>query len=167
MGLIQVGGVMQSQELALISIAIDGDCDHATGLVFGILGGLGINVDFLVGCFDREGNGSIGLCVQMEDRARAFAALDRERSKLNAREITVHPHTVVLSLFGPHFREKPLIAGTMFSTLVKAGVGILAIGTSISSLSCVIGTQDLDIALQALYGAFDIQHRVKSRPKDY
>jgi aspartokinase len=43
----------------------------------------------------------------------------------------------------------------MFSALASADVNILAISTSISSLSCIIDAAQLDTAVQALQEAFE------------
>jgi aspartokinase len=61
----------------------------------------------------------------------------------------------MVSVFGPHFGELPGVAGVMFSALAKADINILAISTSISSLSCIIDSDRSDEAIQALQEAFD------------
>jgi aspartokinase len=62
----------------------------------------------------------------------------------------------VLSIFGPDFRERPGIAGTMFSALGSRDVNILAISTSISTLSCVIDADRLGEAVSAMRETFDL-----------
>ncbi len=62
----------------------------------------------------------------------------------------------VISLFGPHFGEQPGIAGIMFSALASVGINILAISTSISSISCLIDADDMDEALQVLEETFEL-----------
>jgi aspartokinase len=42
----------------------------------------------------------------------------------------------------------------MFSALASAGINILAISTSISSLSCIIDLDDMDRAIEAIEAAF-------------
>jgi aspartate kinase len=59
-------------------------------------------------------------------------------------------------MFGPHFGERPGIAGVMFSALASADINILAISTSISSTSCLIDASDMDEAVQALEEVFDL-----------
>ena len=73
----------------------------------------------------------------------------------------------VVSIFGPHLREKPLVPGRMFTSLSRAGVGSLAVSTSISSLSCVVRGADLELALKALNAVFDAPFQVAKRPKEY
>lgn len=163
---IKVGGVIQSEEMALINITSSLHPHRIAAEVFNILGAAGINVEFLAGAFERAGTGVVGLCVHLEGMKKAVSLLDQKRVSLEA-EIEVYPHVVVLSLFGPHFREKPHIAGTMFSSLAGAGIDLLALGTSISSLSGVVREEDLEASLEILKRAFDIPQKIKSRPKDY
>ena len=61
----------------------------------------------------------------------------------------------IVSIFGPHFGDRPGIAGTMFSALASAGINILAISTSISSLSCVLDAGDMDDAIRVLKESFE------------
>jgi aspartokinase len=44
----------------------------------------------------------------------------------------------------------------MFSALASVGINILAISTSISSLSCLIDVDDMDAAMRALEEAFEL-----------
>jgi aspartokinase len=59
-------------------------------------------------------------------------------------------------MFGPHFGERPGIAGVMFSALASVGINILAISTSISSISCLIDVDDMDEAIQVLEETFEL-----------
>ena len=58
----------------------------------------------------------------------------------------VYPQVARIAIFGPDFRERPGIAGIMFSALAAEGINILAISTSISTVSCIV---DLDRAQDA------------------
>ncbi len=62
----------------------------------------------------------------------------------------------MISIFGPDFRERPGIAGTMFSALGAREINILAISTSISTVSCVIDIDRLGDAVDAMRETFDM-----------
>jgi aspartate kinase len=70
--------------------------------------------------------------------------------------VIANPEVAIVSIFGPDFRERPGIAGTMFDALAGQGINILAISTSISTVSCVIGSDDLEMALISLRQTFDL-----------
>ncbi len=66
------------------------------------------------------------------------------------------PNISSLTVYGPHFREKPAISGEMCSALGEAEVNILGISTSISSICCLIKDEDFDSAYDALLSVFDL-----------
>jgi aspartokinase len=65
-------------------------------------------------------------------------------------------NVLCLPVHGPHFRERPGLGALMFSTLAAAGIKLLAVSTSISTLSCVIEADRLEAAVQALHETFQI-----------
>jgi aspartokinase len=62
----------------------------------------------------------------------------------------------IVSIFGPDFRERPGIAGSMFDALAASGINIMAISTSISTVSCVIESDELEAGLNSLRDTFDL-----------
>lgn len=66
------------------------------------------------------------------------------------------PNIASLTVYGPHFREKPAISGEMCSTLGKANVNILGISTSISSVCCLIKDEEYYRAYDALLKVFQL-----------
>jgi aspartokinase len=71
-------------------------------------------------------------------------------------QVNSHPEAAIVSIFGPDFRERPGIAGTMFDALAAEEINILAISTSISTVSCVIESAALEAALNSLRKTFDL-----------
>ncbi len=61
-----------------------------------------------------------------------------------------------LAVFGPHFREIPNVASQVFKALAEAGINILAISTSVSSVTCVFKQERLSEGLASLRGRFEI-----------
>jgi aspartokinase len=82
-------------------------------------------------------------------------------------ESGINPDVAVITVFGPHLREKPRVHGLMFSSIASVGISSLAISTSISSVSCVVEGQFMETAVKALRDTFDAPFQVKERPKDY
>ena len=66
------------------------------------------------------------------------------------------PNISSLTVYGPHFREKPAISGEMCSALGKADINILGISTSISSVCCLIKDEDFERAYGALLEVFQL-----------
>lgn len=164
---IKIGGIMQSDGRALIKIMSVPDHVSVAGTVLEALGENGINIELLVESFDLDDCGNFSLIIDHKDLDRALGVLDEIKSTIDAKVVSYTPDVAVITVFGPHLREKPRTHGMMFSCIASVGISSLAISTSLSSVSCVVEGQHLDGAVKALAEAFDAPFQVKERPKDY
>jgi len=165
---IKIGGVMQSEGRSVVQILSVPDRPGVAGTLLSILGQNGINIEFLVEDSDIEGHGNFAICIDQKDLDAALSILESLKDSIEARGISYIPDVAILSVFGPHLREKPRVPGAMFNALASNGINIIAISTSISSVSCVIEAIHLEGAIQALHDAFEIPFfDVKRRPRDY
>ncbi|NIO71129.1 MAG: ACT domain-containing protein, partial [Anaerolineae bacterium] len=120
------------------------------------LGAKGINIPFIVHTIDLHDLDNIVICVAREDLTAALEVLDTVKETVGAEEIVYDGEVGIVSMFGPHFGERPGIAGVMFSALASAGINILAISTSISSTSCLLDADDMDDAVRVLEETFEL-----------
>ncbi|MEW5913441.1 MAG: ACT domain-containing protein [Thermodesulfobacteriota bacterium] len=164
---IKVGGLMQSDGRALLRVLSATNLMDAPGIILAALAGRGINVELLVEAVDLEDAANFSLVVAQKDLELALVALEGLKAEVEARGITYLPDVSVLSIFGPHLREKPKIPGIMFTSLASAGVAVLAISTSISSISCVVEGRQLGQALEVLCERFDLPYKTLQRPKNW
>jgi len=132
------------------------DRPGVAGAILSSLGREGINVEFIVQCIDLNNNDHVVFCVARDDLEAALSTLERIKSELGAKEVIHNPNVGIVSIFGPDFRERPGIAGTMFSALASVGINILAISTSISTVSCVIDADLLPQAVEVLEKTFEM-----------
>jgi aspartate kinase len=124
-----------------------------------VLSGLGerkVNVQFIVQCIDQSQRDQVALCVDRDDIDTALEIVNQIAPEIEAGKVISQPEAAIVSIFGPDFRERPGIAGAMFKALADNGINILAISTSISTVSCVIASDDLEKALNALRATFDL-----------
>jgi aspartate kinase len=164
---IKIGGIMQSDGRALVKVMSVPDHASVAGTVLGSMGQSGINIELLVESFDLDDCGNFSLVIDQKDLDQALAIFEEIKPTIDAKVISYTPDVAVITVFGPHLREKPRIHGIMFATIAAVGISSLAISTSISSVSCVVEGQYLNPAVQALSEAFDVPFQVKERPKDY
>jgi aspartate kinase len=153
---IRIGGIMQNAHLSLLNVTAVPD---RPGIAAAILDGLGrgqINVQFIVQSIDQSGRDQVALCVDRNDLQAALDVVKGVAPALQAGGVSAQPEVAIVSIFGPDFRERPGIAGTMFDALASQHVNILAISTSISTVSCVIHAEGLEAALSALRKTFDL-----------
>lgn len=152
----RIGGIIRRTHLAQIDVLSVPDRPGVAAILLKTLGDARINVQFIVQCIDAENRDHIVLCVERDDMGKAMALVNRVSPQICAGCIRVGEDVAILSIFGPDFRERPGIAGQMFDALAAEGINILAISTSISTVSCVIQNADVDKAHQALLRTFEL-----------
>ena len=156
MGKIRIGGIMQNAHLSLLNVTAVPDRPGIAAAILGELGKRGINVQFIVQCIDQNRQDQVALCIDRDDWQAAQDAINRVAPELEAGKVISYPEVAIVSIFGPDFRERPGIAGIMFDALAAKGINIMAISTSISTVSCVIESDELEPALNSLRETFDL-----------
>lgn len=157
---VKVGGIMAASGLATVSILSLPDRPDVPGMILHAMGGRNINIEFVVHNVDIEGNGNMTFCIDQKNLEVALEVLEGVKPLIEARGISYHPNVATVSVFGPHFRERPMISGLMFNALGTAGINVMAISTSISSCSCVIEADQIEDAMRALHETFEAPHQV-------
>lgn len=153
---IKLGGIIQNRNLAKIGIMSIPDRPGVAGSILGALGDRGVNCPFIVHIIDLNELDNIVICVARGQLPIALKVLDKVKEEVGAKEVVHDGEVGMVTIFGPHFGQRPGIAGAMFSALASVGINILAISTSISILSCLIDVDDMTAALQALEEAFEL-----------
>jgi aspartate kinase len=153
---IRIGGIIQKTQLTKLDVLSAPDRPGVAAALLKALGAARINVQFIVQCIDAEERDHIVLCVDADDARAALSIAERIRLEIQASHVRMLPDVALLAIFGPDFRERPGIAGTMFDALAREGINILAISTSISTVCCVIRLSDLDKACSALRQTFEL-----------
>ena len=156
---VKIGGVIQYTDLALVGMMGVPDRPGIAAAVFETLGKKGINVLFIVQSIDLNRNTHIVFCVASKDLSQALGLLEPVKERFGGQELIHNPRVARVSIFGPDFKERPGIAGMMYSALAKVGINILSISTSMSSVSCVINRDRLSDAVEALKDAFEFHDR--------
>ncbi len=156
MGKLKAGGIIKNTGLAKVGVMAVPDKPGVAGAILNTLAQANLNVQFIVELLDLDSNAHVVFCVDQDDLASTLAVLDGVKDKIGAREITHQESVAIVSIFGPDFRERPGIAGAMFNALAGAGVNIVSISTSISTVSCVIDSAEVDLAIEVLQEAFDL-----------
>jgi aspartokinase len=153
---IKLGGIIEHTGLSLISIENIPDRLGMAGLIFQSLSHRGINVEFIIHGQNLKGKSQILFGVSRIKSEEVMVILNQIKTRIGDPEFIVNSEIAVVSIFGPHFREFPGIAGTFFTALNSKGINILAISTSISTCSCVIPSSRLSDAVKAIGEAFDV-----------
>ncbi len=152
----KIGGIIQNDQLAAISVLAMRDRPGLAAAVLAALGQRGLNVQFVVQVIDQQDQAQIVLCVDRPDLAASLDAIETIRTELKPAAVTSQPDMASVAIFGPDFRERPGVSGTMFRALAERGVNIFAISTSISTVNCIIELDRLKDALAAIHEWFDL-----------
>ncbi len=153
---IKVGGVIQNDHLASVSVLAVKDKPGIAAAVLDAVGQRNLNVQFIVQVIDHQTQDQIVLCVDRDDLAASLEAIETIRAGMKPAALTANPQVASIAIFGPDFRERPGIAAQMFRALAERGVNILAISTSISTVNCIIEGNRLKDALAAVHEYFDL-----------
>ena len=153
---VKIGGIIQNTCLAEVSMLGIPDRPGTAAAILGALGKARINVQFIVQCIDMSNRDHVVFCVHEDDLDATLRIMDDVKARIKAESVISRPDIAIVSIFGPDFRERPAIAGTMFEALAAQGINILAISTSISTVSCVIDSGRLADAVAALRETFDL-----------
>jgi aspartate kinase len=151
---VRIGGIMANGGMAKVGVMSVPDRPGVASAILSALGKESINVQFIVQCIDLEDRDHVVLCVSRDDLDLALEALEAITEEIQPQKIVHVPSVGILSVFGPDFRERPGIAAQVFQALASEGINILAISTSISTVSCVIGEEFLDQATEVLGETF-------------
>lgn len=157
---IKVGGIMAATGLSTVSILSLPDRPDVPGMILHAMGGRTINIEFVVHNIDIDGNGNMTFCIDQKNLEAALEVLEGVKPLIDAKGVSYHPNVATVSVFGPHFRERPMISGLMFNALGAAGINVMAISTSISSCSCVIEANQIEDAMRVLRETFEAPHQV-------
>jgi aspartate kinase len=156
MGKTKIGGIMKSPYLSEVSVLGIPSRPGTAAAILGALGEEGINVQFVVQCLDADAQDHVVFCVSQDDLDEALEIVNAIKDHVEASSVTYNRSVATISIFGPDFRERPAIAGTMFRALASRGINILAISTSISTVSCVIDAEHLSEAVTSVSETFDL-----------
>ncbi len=153
---IPIGGVLQGRGLAAVRMMGIPDRPGVASRIFRVLGQAGINVELITHCLDERGKSHITFCVERARLEETLTLLESHRKDVGFEQMGFLRNVALISVFGPHFRERHGIAGAFFHALAGANINILAISTSVSTCTCLISEEELGKATEALERVFEV-----------
>lgn len=153
-GKIAVGGITRTDDLVLIRILGAPAGSRLEGRALSALGLKGINIICVTSLVDRDRLNNLCFAIHHSDLDQALGILQSLQDDIQARNIECQRHCTALSIYGPHFSERPAISGTVFESMAEAEVEILMIATSFSTVSFVTHQKMADTAVDKLHDNF-------------
>lgn len=153
----KVRGLAHDRNVAKVTLVAVPDRPGIARSIFDPLAEAGVNVDMIVQNVGHDGATDMSFTVPRAELAQAKRVLEAVVSDLGARELTSDASVGKVSIVGAGLHNAPGYAARMFGTLADAGVNIEMISTSEVRITCMIAEADLERALTALHGAFELE----------
>ncbi|MFQ5621787.1 MAG: aspartate kinase [Paracoccaceae bacterium] len=154
-----VSGVAYSRDEAKLTLVSVADRPGIAAAVFGPLAEAGINVDMIVQNISEDGRTDMTFTCPVDDVERASKAVEDAKisGAINFRELITDTDSAKVSVVGIGMRSHTGVAQKMFAALAAEGVNIKVITTSEIKVSVLIDRKYLELAVQALHDAFELE----------
>ncbi len=153
-GKIAVGGITRTDDLVLVRIIGASAGHEISGRALTALGHKNINVTCVTSFLDKDRLNNMCFTVGADNLDQTLGILQSLEEHIQARSIEYQPRCSAISIYGPHFAERPAIAGRVFDTIGQAGVEVLMISTSFSTVSFVTHQEQAVKAVTRLTSVF-------------
>ena len=153
MGAEIISGILQRLDLSAFMISSVPETAD-TGQIFRHLAQNKINIEFINQLSLKNGYSNVLLCVDESNRYSASTELEKLKSIIHAREIVQLQKVGLLSIF-PH-KEQAFVISIIIRSLTAEGISVLAMGNSLSSVSCLIDEEKIPDAIQCLSNEFNL-----------
>lgn len=154
-----VSGVAFSRDEAKMTLISVADRPGIAAAIFGPLADAGVNVDMIVQNISEDGRTDMTFSCPIDQVARAEKALAdaKSDSDINFQELVADKDVAKVSIVGIGMRSHAGVAAKMFATLRDEGVNIKVITTSEIKTSVLIDRKYMELAVQALHDAFELE----------
>ncbi|HHC29707.1 MAG TPA: aspartate kinase, partial [Rhodobacterales bacterium] len=153
-----VSGVAYSRDEAKMTLISVADRPGIAAAVFNPLAEAGVNVDMIVQNISEEGRTDMTFSCPTNQVARAEEAVNKAKAEgeINFHDLVADTQVAKVSIVGIGMRSQAGIAAKMFDVLAREGVNIKVITTSEIKVSVLIDRKYMELAVQALHDAFEL-----------
>jgi aspartate kinase len=153
-----VAGVAFSRDEAKMTLVSVADRPGIAARIFGALSDGGVNVDMIVQNIAEEGRTDMTWSCPVDQVTRAQAAMQKaaDDGVINYQELIADEGVAKVSVVGIGMRSHTGVAAKMFKVLSDEGVNIKVITTSEIKISVLIDRKYMELAVQALHDAFEL-----------
>jgi aspartate kinase len=153
-----VTAVTHATDEARITLLGVPDRPGAAAAIFGALADAGCNIDTIIQNepLEEGRDAEVSFTLPQEDLPDAELALGPVTAELGIERVDTDRRIGKVSIVGAGMRSHPGVAAKVFRTLADEGINIEMISTSPIKISCVIREEDVQEAVRALHGAFEL-----------
>ncbi|WP_289091138.1 aspartate kinase [uncultured Sulfitobacter sp.] len=156
-----VSGIAFSRDEAKMTLVSVADRPGIAAAIFTALSDGGVNVDMIVQNISEEGRTDMTWSCPVDQIKRAEVAIDAAKKSgiINYQELIADKGVAKVSVVGIGMRSHTGVAAKMFQVLSNEGVNIKVITTSEIKISVLIDRKYMELAVQALHDAFELDKR--------
>lgn len=153
-----VAGVAHSRDEAKMTLLSVADRPGIAARIFTALSDAGVNVDMIVQNISEEGRTDMTFSCPTDQVGRAEQAMAEAKDNdiLNYGELVADKNVAKVSVVGIGMRSHTGVAAKMFQVLSAEGINIQVITTSEIKISVLIDRKYMELAVQALHDAFEL-----------
>ena len=154
-----VAGVAYSRDEAKMTLISVADRPGIAAAIFGPLSDAGVNVDMIVQNISEEGRTDMTFSCPVDQVKRAEKAMQdaKDSGDINYHDLVADEGVAKVSVVGIGMRSHTGVAAQMFRVLSAEGVNIKVITTSEIKISVLIDRKYMELAVQALHDAFELE----------
>ncbi|MBT8456900.1 MAG: aspartate kinase, partial [Alphaproteobacteria bacterium] len=154
-----VAGVAFSRDEAKMTLISVADRPGIAAAIFGPLSEAGVNVDMIVQNISEEGRTDMTFSCPTDQVKRAQVAMTaaKDSGEINYHELVADTDVAKVSVVGIGMRSHAGVAAKMFEALSREGINIKVITTSEIKISVLIDRKYLELAVQTLHDAFELE----------
>ena len=154
-----VAGVAYSRDEAKMTLVSVADRPGIAAAIFSALSEGGVNVDMIVQNISEEGRTDMTFSCPTDQVKRAEKAMAEaaEAEIINFHELIADTDVAKVSVVGIGMRSHTGVAAKMFDCLSAEGINIKVITTSEIKISVLIDRKYMELAVQALHDAFELE----------
>ncbi|MDG1378338.1 MAG: aspartate kinase [Yoonia sp.] len=153
-----VAGVAYSRDEAKMTLVSVADKPGIAAAIFGPLAEAGVNVDMIVQNISEDGRTDMTFSCPVDQVLRAQKAMEEAQASgaINYHDLVADEGVAKVSIVGIGMRSHAGVAAKMFATLRDENINIKVITTSEIKVSVLIDRKYMELAVQALHDAFDL-----------
>ncbi len=154
-----VSGIAYSRDEAKMTLVSVADRPGIAAAIFGPLSEAGVNVDMIIQNIAEDGRTDMTFSCPVDQVARAEKAMEDAKTAgdINYHDLIADKDVAKISAVGIGMRSQSGVAATMFKTLSDEGINIKVIATSEIKISVLIDRKYMELAVQALHDAFELE----------
>ena len=151
-----ISGIAFSRDEAKLMILGVPDKPGVAYQILGPVSDANIEIDMIIQNQGQDGTTDFTFTLSRADLSSAKKILEKTAVRLGAREVLSDNSIVKVSMVGVGMKSHSGIASNMFKVLADNAINIQMIGTTEIKISVVIGEESLEVAVQALHEAFEL-----------